>query len=107
MTDNYSPAAALINDLRSQIADLTKEKESFYHDYRLSCDVRQKQLDMQVADLTAEVARLKDQRRERIATAALQGLLADPDHSGTPENYALDALDYADDLIAKLDGKED
>jgi hypothetical protein len=61
----------------------------------------------QVADLTAEVVRLKDHRRWLTATTALQGLLACPDLSGTPENYALDALAYADDLIAKLDGKED
>ncbi len=61
----------------------------------------------QVADLTAEVARLKDQRRVRIATAALQGLLACPNVHGSSQNLAEIAIDFADALIAKLDGKED
>ena len=60
----------------------------------------------QVADLTAEVARLKDQRRERIATAGLQGLLACNERSGSFDGYAMDAIAFADTLIAKLDGKE-
>ena len=60
----------------------------------------------QVADLTAEVARLKDQRRERIATAALQGLLACNERSGSFDWYATDAIAFADALIAKIDGKE-
>lgn len=42
-------------------------------------------------------------RRERIATAALQGMLADPDHEGTPNDYADAAVRCADALIAKLD----
>ena len=60
----------------------------------------------QVANLTAEVARLKDQRRERIATAALQGLLACNERSGSFDWYATDAIAFADALIAKIDGKE-
>jgi septal ring factor EnvC (AmiA/AmiB activator) len=94
-----------VEALRKQVADLTKEKESFHHDYRLRFDVRQKQLDIQVADLTAEVVRLKDQRRERIATAALQGLLAVPVDAPS-KTFAIGALTAADALIAKLDGKE-
>lgn len=96
-----------VEALRKQVADLTKEKESFHQDYRMRCDVRQKQLDQQVADLTAEINRLKDQRRERIATAALQGLLACPNIHGSWHSLADDAIDFADALIAKLDGKED
>ena len=61
----------------------------------------------QVRDLTAEVARLKDQRRERIATAALQGLIACPGRAGNFVAYAKDAAQHAAALIAKLDGKED
>jgi hypothetical protein len=50
---------------------------------------------------------LRDQRRERIATAALMGLLAsigghDVD---APIEIASDALSYADALIEALDAK--
>jgi hypothetical protein len=61
----------------------------------------------QVADLTAEVARLKADRRERIATAALAGYISCPEVSGSYEELAHCALEFADALIAKLDGKED
>ena len=42
-------------------------------------------------------------RRERIATAALQGMLSDPGASGTATEYAEYATQYADALIAALD----
>jgi hypothetical protein len=42
------------------------------------------------------------ERRERIATAALQGLLAGPP-TGTPVDYAEAAAECADALIALLD----
>ena len=48
--------------------------------------------------------RQTNDRRERIATAALQGLLTD-EGLGTYENYANDAVEYADALIAALDRK--
>ncbi len=61
----------------------------------------------QVADLTAEINRLKDQRRERIATAALQGILAQHHYRGIEWMAAKYAEEAADALIAKLDGKGD
>lgn len=42
-------------------------------------------------------------RRERIATAALQGLLADPDGHATINGYVVGAVALADALIAELD----
>lgn len=47
------------------------------------------------------------QRRERIAAAALQGLLSYRSHSGPREAYAQDAVAYADALIAELDKPEE
>ena len=55
---------------------------------------------LSMADLRA--ANLRD-RRERIATAALQGMLSDPGASGTAIEYAEYAAQYADALIAELD----
>lgn len=42
-------------------------------------------------------------RRERIATACLQGLLADSECDGTPAKFARVAVAFADALIAELD----
>ena len=60
--------------------------------------------------LLAEVERLRADRRERIATAALQGLLAYPIgpyfDEGPTQGWARRAVEYADALIAELD-KED
>lgn len=53
-------------------------------------------------DLSCIAANTPD-RRERIATAALQGMLADPDREGTPNDYAYAAVLCADALIAELD----
>ena len=47
-------------------------------------------------------ARHRD-RRERIATAALQGLLADPNGYASISGYATSAVALADALIAELD----
>lgn len=55
---------------------------------------------IKISDL--EKAALRD-RRERIATAALQGLLACPNNEGKFEAYAKDAVAQADALIAELD----
>lgn len=55
---------------------------------------------LSITDLRA--ANLRD-RRERIATAALQGMLSDPGSSGTATEYAEYATRYADALIAALD----
>lgn len=45
----------------------------------------------------------KADRRERIATAALQGLLAYPETQGTVIDFAQMSVRYADALIAELD----
>jgi hypothetical protein len=42
-------------------------------------------------------------RRTRCAMAALQGLLADPKCTGAPEQFAKEAVRYADALLAELD----
>ena len=47
-------------------------------------------------------ARHRD-RRERIATAALAGMLADPNGHATISGYATGAVALADALIAELD----
>jgi hypothetical protein len=47
------------------------------------------------------------ERRERIATAALAGLLANPDNLHDIEAAAIDACRHADALIAELDKKEE
>lgn len=46
---------------------------------------------------------IRRDRRERIATAALQGILSDPERRGSPKDFAKYALQYADALIEKLD----
>lgn len=59
------------------------------------------------ATLLAEVDRLTRDRRERIATAALQGMLACVENGIAPESWAdfmtQRAVIYADALIAELD----
>ena len=45
-------------------------------------------------------------RRERIATACLAGLLSSH-RSGSYEDFASDAVNYADALIVKLEEKDD
>jgi hypothetical protein len=52
----------------------------------------------------------REARRERIATAAMQGILAglyaDPSATAIPGQIATSAVEYADALIAKLDKEE-
>lgn len=45
-------------------------------------------------------------RRERIAIAALQGILADPNSSGSYAEIANKSVEWADALIAELDKTE-
>ena len=51
----------------------------------------------------AEVERLRAERRERIATAALQGMLSHPETQGSAIEFARMSIRYADALIAALD----
>jgi len=54
----------------------------------------------------AEIERLRAERRERIATACLAGMLANSSYegsSGTFNGCAHDAAMFADALIARLD----
>lgn len=59
------------------------------------------------ADAADEIERLRADRRERIATAALQGILACVENGIAPESWAdfisQRAVIYADALIAELD----
>ena len=60
-----------------------------------------------VANLDAAVKSAAKDRRDRIATAALQGYLASfagvPQTSMTPAGIAAEAVEFADALIAELD----
>lgn len=56
--------------------------------------------------LAAEIDRLRADRRERIATAALNGLMANAVVAHTPDVLALAAVVIADALIAELDKEE-
>ena len=58
-----------------------------------------------IANERLAAERLRAERRERIATACLAGLLS-YNRKGSFEDFAADAVDYADALIARLD-KED
>jgi hypothetical protein len=54
----------------------------------------------------AEIERLRAERRERIATACLAGMLANSSYdgsSGTFNGCAYDAVMFADALIERLD----
>lgn len=63
---------------------------------------------VELARTRAELAQASEQcgavhnRRERIATAALTGLLGDPNRNGTSEAFAGFAVEAADALIAEL-----
>lgn len=56
----------------------------------------------EIEKLRAEVEQLRAERRERIASAAMSGLLADTDRMGTYVAIAKDAVACADALIAEL-----
>ena len=57
---------------------------------------------LQAQHLAAAAAAHRD-RRDRIATAALQGLLANPNVDPWRDKVAVDAVILADALIAELD----
>lgn len=60
------------------------------------------------ADAAGEASKRAEQRRERIATSALNGLLAcaETHGNGSCEDIAAEAVAYADALIAALDKPE-
>ena len=66
----------------------------------MSDELEQRRI-LQAQHLAAQAAAYRD-RRERIATAALQGLLANYGYSNKHEISA-EAVAYADALIAELD----
>lgn len=59
-----------------------------------------------IEQLRADNERLRADRRERIATAALNGLIANAVVAHTPDVLALAAVVMADALIAELDKEE-
>ena len=62
--------------------------------------------DAEIEKLRAENKRLRADRRERIATAVLQGLLSNSARRGSPWEAAKVAIEHADFLIAKLDEED-
>lgn len=44
--------------------------------------------------------------RRKIAAQVLTGLKSDPSREGTPKQYAVEAIDAAEALIAELDRRE-
>ena len=64
-------------------------------------ELKQRQI-LQAERFAAQAAAYRD-RRERIATAALQGLLANPNVDPWRDKVAVDAVILADALIAELD----
>ena len=64
-------------------------------------ELKQRQI-LQAERFAAQAAAYRE-RRERIATAALAGLLADPSGHATINGYVVGAVALADALIAELD----
>jgi hypothetical protein len=64
-------------------------------------ELKQRQI-LQAERLAAQAAAYRD-RRERIATAALAGMLANPNVDPWRDKVAVDAVALADALIAELD----
>jgi transcription elongation GreA/GreB family factor len=60
-----------------------------------------------IDSLEAEIERLKNDRRERIATAAMHGRLAGRCSYDSAQEGAKDWLENADALIKALDAKEE
>ncbi|MEI8369794.1 MAG: hypothetical protein WCJ31_15270 [Planctomycetia bacterium] len=48
----------------------------------------------------------RDSLRDRLAEAALTGLLANPERSGHADEYARHSWDQADQMLAARDGRE-
>jgi hypothetical protein len=65
---------------------------------------REKYIEMRAADDREYDERVRRERRERIATAVLSGMLA-TNETDTIDGYVGCALAYADALIAALDAK--
>lgn len=70
--------------------------------FRLTSPERESALEKQFYADHLEEQRLE--RRERIATAALQGVLAYSNSGSSPKEFAIYAVRCADALIAVLDG---
>jgi hypothetical protein len=89
------PFIACILAQKERLAASDRELDSLRVELRAETDRRD-----------AEIARLRADRRERIATACLAGMLANSSYegsSGTFNGCAFDAVMFADALIARLD----
>lgn len=64
-------------------------------------ELKQRQI-LQAERFAAQAAAYRD-RRERIATACLAGLLGYPSRGGSPKDFAEYAVWHADALIEELD----
>ena len=56
-----------------------------------------------VDQLTQTILVATPSHRERIATAVLAGMCADPERNGSHSAFIVDAITFADALIAELD----
>ena len=74
-------------------------------DYRIEERLEEvkKRLEIAQLQMQAEAEIRHRDRRERIATAAMQGMLADPARDCSAKYLAKYAMEYADALIAELD----
>lgn len=58
---------------------------------------------LEIKEALADIVSQMPTIRERIATAAMQGILADPNASGSYAEIAEKAVNWADALITELD----
>ena len=94
----------------AEVERLRQQQREYEFEVMTGRNEQHNRLVVEVERLRAEVERLRAERRERIATAALQGLLAWPGDArfqeGAYKGWTQTAIEYADALIAALD-KED
>ena len=93
--DDLRKAAAEIERLRGEIAD--------YRENEIQLESWVEESAAEIERLRARIAELESDRRERIATACLAGLMADPNVDGGPDDMADCAVRFGDALIACLD----
>jgi hypothetical protein len=89
--------------MSDKIAEIRKRHEQSEKNYIELESTWKAQIHEDRSFLLAEIERLRADRRERIATAALNGLIANAVVAHTPAQFALAAVVVADALIAELD----